>query len=263
MGKSHRKCNVCGKNYYGQGKYCCSIQCRNIYLKDKKLNISDNERKRRSEQMRFNTKDKKLSDGHKIKIGLASELRWKNPEYYKKMCEIHEGHVVTQETRDKIRDSQKGRKNPWTVEYNKNRIPPSDWHHTEIAKQTIREKVSGDKNGMYGKTPSIVKPIIYVNSVGLIFKFRSSWEEKFAKYLDDCNIKWEYESVTYKLSDGSTYTPDFFIGNCIFEVKGFPYKRSMEKFELFKKDYPELDIVLVNKKYLKEELRIKLHRKNE
>jgi hypothetical protein len=33
----------------------------------------------------------------------------------------------------------------------------------------------------------------------------------------------------------------------------------MEKFELFKKDYPELDIVLVNKKYLEEELIIKLH----
>lgn len=252
MGKSHRICKVCKKNYYGQGKYCCSVKCKNIYLKGKKLNISIDERKRRSEQMTLNTKDKTLDESHKIKIGLASEIRWKNPDYHKKMCESHEGHVVTQETRDKIRNGNLEIKKPGVSESNKNRIPPSGWHHTETAKQTIREKVSGDKNGMYGKTPAIVKQITYTNPIGLIFNFRSKWEEKFAKYLDYCNISWSYETITYELSDGSTYTPDFFTEHCIFEVKGFPYKRSMEKFELFKKDYPELDIVLVNKKYLKE-----------
>jgi hypothetical protein len=235
MGKCHRKCKVCGENYYGQGKYCCSIQCRNIYLKDKKLNISDNERKRRSEQMRFNFNNKKLSDSHKIKIGLASELRWKNPEYYKKMCEIHDGHIVIQKTRDKIRNSQKRRKNPWTVEYNKNRIPPSDWHHTEITKQIIRKKVSGDKNGMYGKTSANIKPVLYVNSAGMTFKFRSKWEEKFAKYLDNCNISWDYENITYKLSDGNTYTPDFLLKIVFLKLKVFLIKGQWKNLNYLRK----------------------------
>jgi len=258
MGKSHGICKVCNKPYYGQGKYCCSIECRNIYLTNKKLNISDSERKRRSEFMTLKTKNKKLSQEHKNKIGKASELHWQNKEYREKNCKSREGREVTQETRDKISHSQEGRKNPWTTEYNKNRVPPHDWHHTEASKQTIREKVSGNKNGQYGKLPPKVKPITFIDVKGRIFIFRSKWEEKFAQYLDNCNIDWDYEKTTYRLSDGSTYTPDFFTANCIFEVKGFTYKRSMEKFECFKKDYPYLNIVLADRFYFTRELQIKL-----
>ena len=38
--------------------------------------------------------------------------------------------------------------------------------------------------------------------------FRSSWEAKTAKYLDNQNIEWEYEHKTFDLGS-STYLPDF------------------------------------------------------
>jgi hypothetical protein len=258
MGKSHRICEVCNEPYFGQGKYCCSVKCRNIYTTGKKHNVSDEHRKFLSESMTLRTKDKKLSEDHKNKIGKASELRWQDKEYHEKTCKSFKGREVTQETRNKIRTGNLGIKKPGVTEYNKNRIPPHDWHHTEASKQTIREKVSGDKNGQYGKLPPKVKPITFIDAKGRTFIFRSKWEEKFAKYLDECNIYWDYEKTTYKLSDGSTYTPDFFTDNCIFEVKGFTYKRSMEKFECFKKDYPDLNVVLANRFYFIQELQIKL-----
>jgi len=258
MGKSHRICKVCDKPYYGQGKYCCSVECKNVYMTGKKLNISDSERKRRSESMTLKTKNKKLSEDHKCKIGNASKLRWKNKEYREKISKSHEGHVVTQETRDKISENQKGRKNPWTIEYNKNRIPPTGWHHTEESKQKIKEKVSGRNNGRYGLTPKNIKPIKFIDIHDRVFNMRSSWEVIFAKYLDRCGINWDYETKTYELSNGRTYTPDFFTENCIFEVKGLKYIDSMKKFESFKKEYPDINIVLVDRHYFEQELLIKL-----
>jgi hypothetical protein len=44
----------------------------------------------------------------------------------------------------------------------------------------------------------------------------------------------------------------------IYEVKGFPYKRSMEKFEIFRKEYNFLKITLANRQYLTKTLKIKL-----
>jgi hypothetical protein len=258
VGKSHRICKICEKAYYGQGKYCCSTKCANIYKTGKILNISENERKRRSNSMSLRTKNIKLSDSHKNKIGKSSELHWKNDIYREKMHKSRMGHEVAQETRDKIRKSQKGRKNPWTTEHNKNRIPPSGWHHSEISKQITRDKVSGNKNGQYGKAPPIVKGVKFIDRKGRLFKFRSKWEEKLAIYFDKNNIDWEYEKTTYKLSDNSTYTPDFFIEEMIYEVKGYPYKRSIEKFECFKKEYSHLKITLANRQYFTKILKIKL-----
>ena len=58
---------------------------------------------------------------------------------------------------------------------------------------------------MFGKPPRGFKHSEY-NGI----KFRSSWEVMRAKFLDDNNIVWKYEEITYDLGD-STYTPDFFI----------------------------------------------------
>jgi hypothetical protein len=258
MGKKHNICVVCDSPYYGQGKYCCSVECRNIYLTGKKLNITDEHRKMLSEKATKQFKNKKISQEQKDNIGKSSKLRWDDETFYNKMCEIRKGHEVKQETRDKIRNSQEGRENPWTTEYNKNRIAPSGWHHTETSKQTIREKVSGDKNGQYGKPPPIVRGVHFTDRKGRTFKFRSKWEEKLAAYFDNNNIDWNYEFITYKLSDNSTYTPDFFVEDMIYEVKGYPYKRSMEKFEIFRKEYNFLKITLANRQYLTKTLKIKL-----
>jgi len=174
------------------------------------------------------------------------------------MCKTHEGHEVTFETRQKIKNKQKGRKNPWTIEYNKNRIPPSGWHHTEESKQKIREKVSGKNNGQFGKPPAPVKPFIFIDKRNRKIILRSSWELRLAEYFDKNDIYWEYEKITYNLSNGSTYTPDFFTSNIIYEVKGWFHGKNKEKYELFCKEYPHIKIILADRNFLEETLNIKL-----
>ena len=53
-------------------------------------------------------------------------------------------------------------------------------------------------------------------------KFRSKWERDFATFLDQAGSAWKYEPERFVLSDGSAYTPDFFVsspfGDCYVEL---------------------------------------------
>lgn len=95
--------------------------------------------------------------------------------------------------------------------------------------------------------------------------FRSTWEANFARYLDASVsvgvIKsWEYEPDTFwfhKVQRGSRcYTPDFKIySNDTYyyvEVKGWMDQKSKTKLKRMKKYYPEEQIVLVQRKEMKE-----------
>uniref|UniRef100_A0A6M3JWQ5 Putative capsid protein n=1 Tax=viral metagenome TaxID=1070528 RepID=A0A6M3JWQ5_9ZZZZ len=80
---------------------------------------------------------------------------------------------------------------------------------------------------------------------------RSSWEYVFAKWLDNHNIDWKYEYKQYKLSNGETYRPDFFIFKdgelkMIIEIKGY-YKDREHKIDVFRKDYSDIKIVKISK----------------
>jgi len=92
---------------------------------------------------------------------------------------------------------------------------------------------------------------------------RSTWEYIYAKWLDSKNIKWDIEKTSYKLSNGNTYRPDFFILNddgsvkTIVEIKGY-YDNRLYKVDLAKEEY-NLDISVVfditlytNTSYMKE-----------
>ena len=45
------------------------------------------------------------------------------------------------------------------------------------------------------------------------YRFRSRLEARWAVFLDNLKIKWEYESEGFELSDGRRYLPDFYILN--------------------------------------------------
>jgi len=74
--------------------------------------------------------------------------------------------------------------------------------------------------------------------------FRSSWEVKYAEHLDQNGIKWEFEPRRFKLSNEKVYSPDFYLPETdeFIEIKGYWLAPAKEKFDLFKKDYPEIDI---------------------
>ena len=73
---------------------------------------------------------------------------------------------------------------------------------------------------------------------------RSSWEVKYAKYLDKKGIKWLYESKTFDLGE-TTYTPDFYLpeSDTYIEIKGYLRKNSKNKIRLFNKLFKNFKVL--------------------
>lgn len=82
---------------------------------------------------------------------------------------------------------------------------------------------------------------------------RSSWEIKYAQWLDSKNIKWEYEPRAFELVDGTTYRPDFYLPETDewVEVKGWWRPDAKTKYILWILQYPKLNRLLVNRECLK------------
>jgi hypothetical protein len=81
-------------------------------------------------------------------------------------------------------------------------------------------------------------------------KFRSSWEMKYAQFLDKNNIKWSYEPK-FILQDGRCFSPDFLL-ECgrIIEIKGFWTEKAKEKWAMFCSLKPEIDKKILYKQDL-------------
>jgi len=101
----------------------------------------------------------------------------------------------------------------------------------------------GKKAYRFGK----VSHAKYINYKGIWF--HSTWESKFAKFLDDKNVKWQYEYKTFDLGN-TTYTPDFYLPEIgiYIEVKGYWREDAKKKFKMFKKKYRDNIMVLDEKK---------------
>lgn len=116
----------------------------------------------------------------------------------------------------------------------------------------------GALNPAYGKPPAHAKKIWHVDSEGNKVCFRSTWEFKFAVYLDQKEVTWQYEkrtfSVTYELrgqtKEGS-YTPDFKTEQGWYEVKGRWTDEGLGKFNAFKDQYPDEKIKVIDRAWLK------------
>ncbi len=246
--KERRLCENCKQEYYGQGKTYCSVECKNQAAKGKP-------QKKRSEETKLKiskaNKGKVISDGQRLKNSEAQKKLWEDTDYRERQKSSRVGRVQSEETREKISNAQKGIPKPSTTLYNLTRPKVSGWHHAEESKARIGEKVSGNRNGMYGKTPTYSKYSMYENGCSTI-KMRSTWEVLFAQYLDRLGFSWEYEKHTFNLGDMQTYTPDFYCNGILYEVKGYLHPHSKVKMEQFSKQYPQHTLILVDKKYLKE-----------
>ena len=75
----------------------------------------------------------------------------------------------------------------------------------------------------------------YYKNTGTYMK--SSWEIKFAKWLDANNIQWEYESFRFQLPNKRHYVPDFYIPklHVFVEVKGYMTEYDVYKLNSFTK----------------------------
>lgn len=86
---------------------------------------------------------------------------------------------------------------------------------------------------------------------------RSRWEANFARILAHLAVPFLYESRTFFLSDGRTYTPDFLVDGTLWvELKGFMSNSSRSKIEQFTRDFPDEPLWIVDAevyKFLKQQ----------
>lgn len=94
--------------------------------------------------------------------------------------------------------------------------------------------------------------------------FRSTWEANFARVLRLMKVEYQFEPNIFwlKRSDGAdiSYTPDFYLSktNEYIEVKGYWMDDAKMKFDLFRNQYPDIKIKVVDSpKYKMYEKRFK------
>ncbi len=206
-------------------------------------------------------------------ISVESLRKYQYSEQLCARCRKKEnGYTVSEETRKRISEGKKGKKigprpKEYIDKYLKGENNPffGKSHCQESVKKMLQTRsknpnfllnlkeglkkrdLTGPKNGMYGKSPAKPKrsKLRYKNYV-----FRSTWELRFAKFLDQENFQWDYENITLPLEDGSGYTPDFIIGKDIYEIKGY-YWNSDEKFIKAKQKYLDYNFYILDQKMLK------------
>lgn len=135
----------------------------------------------------------------------------------------------------KVRNSKKVAEKAWKTKLAKNPNYASEWSkklwkNSEYRKWKIEQVKLQHKDG--GLTDIVMKNmhkhkrIDYTTKSGKHYKFRSSWELKFAQLLDTKDINYTYEELKIKYYDSElnkerTYYPDFYVrkDNLILEVK--------------------------------------------
>lgn len=118
---------------------------------------------------------------------------------------------------------------------------------TKCAGKVTAKRQMGRKNAMFGRIPTHGKRFKYHG-----FLMRSTWEVKYAKYLDKNEVKWEYEPKAFDLGN-TTYTPDFYLPetDTYIEIKGWWRDDAKKKFNKFRKKFCSMNIVLLTYKELK------------
>lgn len=145
---------------------------------------------------------------------------------------VHTGKIVSEETKSKMKQNhhlKNGGIHPWKGKH----LSEETKHKISIS--TCIQNKNYKHNFIY-------------NNINM----RSSWEVKYAQYLDQQGVKWEYEPI-FQLSSGRTYIADFKLEDgSIIEIKGYFREDSKLKWDLFCLDFPNLNKVLLMKPDLKQ-----------
>ena len=181
-----------------------------------------------------------------------------NPELHiieTRVCECpnHETFECAKSSKQRfiVGHNSKGKSNPFCSK-----------HHSEESKRKIRlnqHDVKGEKNPMFGRPAAKGAG----TGKGGIRKdlnqfFRSTWEANYARVLNLLNIKWLYESKVFYFKDSKgelidSYRPDFYLPETdgYVEVKGYATPEFKKKWSLFREQYPDVKITLLDCKQYK------------
>jgi len=237
------KCMNCGNEFdikggeynRGLGK-TCSPRCRNILIGNTLSGRakSAEHRKKLSEALKGKVKGKDNSNyGNRYTEETKKKISNKIREFYRKnptyKSKGFTGKKHTDKTKAVMSKRRKGIKK--SIEFKK--------------------KVSGKNSYRYGKPPAHGKGEWYIRKDKTKIWMRSSYEIKFAKWLDRKNLTWQYEPKRFYLKD-RTYAPDFYVKewNKWIEIKGWFHKRHQETIRQFKELNPKLAIEVLTKDIL-------------
>lgn len=155
-----------------------------------------------------------------------------------KVCvssKVHKGKTVSTETKQKMRKSN--------YLNNGGQHPLLGKNHSLATKAKLSNKAATQNKNYISRH-------LYKGINGSIM-MKSSWEVKYATYLDSKNIGWSYEPE-FILSNGYSYLPDFQLSTGdIIEIKGYMREDAQRKWDLFCQDYPTLNKSLIRKDDLK------------
>jgi len=237
---SHKKvywnCNKCNlekpRIFVGANKFKLCLKCSN------KINANLNLEKRAEKTKIWHQNNPHPLLGTKRPENVILAIKNRNTDYMR-----------TEQFRKNRSERSKGSKNNF---YNKK--------HSE--ESLVKMRTSASKNVRRGKDSNFYGKIYHGKGEWFIdrkenrYYLRSSWEVKYAKYLDNIEANWLYEPkfFEFKLNGKDvTYTPDFYFPNGDFyvEIKGYWRNDAREKFEQFKINYPHIKIYVYGKKELK------------
>lgn len=129
------------------------------------------------------------------------------------------------------------------------------WHPKKsksCSKECASEVISLAVRGKTGGNRDINLPGVDCN--GKKFYFDSNWEIMLSKSLDENNIFWTRPDK-FILSDGRSYTPDFYLPSYDLYIDpkakrpGY-YRKSLLKVEMFEKEFNKKCLVISNQKFL-------------
>lgn len=204
------------------------VLCRKCsYLLKGKLLVISNKGKTNSKESNEKRRIKSLGRKQSKETIAKRVLKLKgykhSEETKRKISEKAIGRLVSEETRKKLSEAGKG-------------------------------KLTGKSNPRYGKPPPHGKGVWYTKKDGSKVWMRSSWEVKYAEYLDNLKIDWDFESRAYPIiyeykgeKKEGNYWPDFRVSGEWIEVKGYWRDDAKPKFEAFKEQYPDEKITLLMK----------------
>lgn len=234
LGSNEKKCEQCGKEFSKPKKYSltqwwksrfCSRQCTGQYVR-----IKDGMTK---------------GERHRRKNGATKQG---SPEWLERIRATTKSAMLRPDVNEKIR---------------KPRMPMSDEMKAVRSNALVGIMPKNLING-YGSFANVQRGD-YECSKGTVY-FRSKWEANYALFLDflvkNGDIKdWEYETERFvfeQIKFGTrSYLPDFKIINHdntfeYHEVKGYMDARSKTKLKRMEKYFPDVKLILIDKKYYSE-----------
>jgi hypothetical protein len=195
-----------------------------------------------------------------------------NSKEYKEMFPGEKLVEYSEETKEKLRQGRMNK--PFTKEQKENLSnvmkgkTKSDEHKQALREAKAKEdkkhraKVNGDNRRGSHHTRETIEHIAKTSNQKHPFRgksgiredighfVRSTWEANFARILRHLGWKYEYEPEIFwlKRKDGSeiSYTPDFKVGNTYIEIKGYWLGDAREKFDLFREQYPNLKVKIID-----------------